>query len=80
MSQWTPVNKTWREYYRENATCDLVGRVIKLQSDKGSPTLLGDANANGGYCDDCSIRDDDIVLEELDLREQIDELIKGAEP
>jgi hypothetical protein len=53
----------------------LVGFLIKLKSEE-EPLLIGDVNFNGGFCDDCSIEPNDIVLEQLDLRE----LIKANTP
>ncbi len=69
MSNWKPVNKTWREYKK---TEDLIGRVIKTADET---LLIGDINQLGGYCDDCPIGADEIVLSELDLREDIKALM-----
>ncbi len=79
--KWKSVNLTWAAYKQAIRYEDRTGFVIKLKSNgpDDDGMLIGNVNAHGGYCDDCSIRDDDVVVAELDLREQIESLIEGAE-
>ena len=89
--EWVECNKTWSEFSARdydpktkgwnpsNGVC-APGVVIEVMEDgHRSRHAIGDVNLFGGFCDDCSIRHDALVLRYLDLREATTKLMTFAD-
>lgn len=81
--RWKLVNMKWRDYRELNreptrATGLRAGMLIRVNSTEVEELLVGDVNVNGGFCDDCDIDPESVVLAELDLSSLIAEQVSRA--
>jgi hypothetical protein len=90
--EWVECGKTWSEFSARdydpktktwnpsNGVC-AAGVLIEVMEENGTREryTIGDVNEHGGFCDDCSIRHDALVLRYLDLREATTKLTTFAD-